>query len=182
MGLHGLQHARLPCPSLSPGVCLNSRPLSWWCHPTIPSSVTLFCPQSFLTSKSFQVSRLFTSSGQSTGASASGLNIQSWFLCSKGLSRIFSSTTVQEHNSLALSFFIVQLSHPYMTIGKTIALTIQTFIYLERASYSQIKGPVSQDCPPPPHVRCQLQIQVVTCASGQLAINWTFSWPLLGFS
>ena len=70
------------------------------------------------------------------------------------------------------AFFMVQLSHPYMTIGKTIALTIQTFIYLERASYSQIKGPVSQDCPPPPHVRCQLQIQVVTCASGQLAMHW----------
>ena len=84
---------------------------------------------------------------------------------------------LQHHSSKASilqrsAFFMVQLSHPYMTIGKTIALTIQTFIYLERASYSQIKGPVSQDCPPPPHVRCQLQIQVVTCASGQLAMHW----------
>ena len=85
MQLHGLQHTRLPCPSLSPGACSNSHPLSWWCHPTISSSVTSFssCPQSFLASGSFPVSWLFASGGQSTGASASAsvlpMNIQSWF-------------------------------------------------------------------------------------------------------
>ena len=70
---HGLQHARLPCPSLLAGVCSNSCPLSQWCHPTISSSVALFssCPQSFPTFGSFPVSQLFTSGGQSIGASAS---------------------------------------------------------------------------------------------------------------
>ena len=66
---HGLQHARLPCPSLSSRVCSNSRPLSRCCHPTISSSVTLFssCPQSFPVSGSFPMSWLFVSGGQSTG-------------------------------------------------------------------------------------------------------------------
>ena len=70
---HALQHTRLPCPSLSPWVCSTSCPLSWWCHPTISSSVTPFssCPQSFLASGSFPMSRLFTSGGQSIGTSAS---------------------------------------------------------------------------------------------------------------
>ena len=82
---HGLQHTRLPCPSLSPGVCSNSCPLGWWCHPTISSSVTpfFFCPQSFPASGSFPMSQLFTSDGQSTGASASAsvlsMNIQGLF-------------------------------------------------------------------------------------------------------
>ena len=81
---HGLQHIRLPCPSPSTGVCSNSCPSSWWCHPVISSSVTHFsCPQSFPASGSFPVSRLFKSGGQSTGASASAsvlpMNIQGWF-------------------------------------------------------------------------------------------------------
>ena len=82
---HGLQHARLPCPSLSPRVCSHSCPLSWWCHPTISSSVTLFssCPQSFPASESFPTSQLFASGGQNTGVSASvsvlPMNIQGWF-------------------------------------------------------------------------------------------------------
>ena len=82
--LHGLQHARLPCPSLFCGVCSNSRPLNWWCHPTISSSVVPFssCPQSFPASGSFPVSRFFTS-GQGIGASASAsvlpMNIQGCF-------------------------------------------------------------------------------------------------------
>ena len=82
---HGLQHIRLPCPSLSLRVCLDSCPLSKWCHPTISSSVALFssCPQSFLTLGSFPVSWLFSSGGQSIGASASvsvlPVNIQGWF-------------------------------------------------------------------------------------------------------
>ena len=102
---HGLQHARLPCPSPSPGAHSNSCPLSQWCHPTILSSIVPFtCLQSFPASRSFPVSQLFTSSGQRIGASASAsvlpMNIQDWFplgliglnsLQSKGLSRVFSN-------------------------------------------------------------------------------------------
>ena len=108
---HGLQHPRLPFPSLSPGVCSNSCPLSQWCHPTISSSVTSFssCPQFFLASGSFPLSWLFASGGQRIGASTSVLpmKIQGWFplestglisLLSKGLSRVISSTTVQKHS------------------------------------------------------------------------------------
>ena len=106
---HELQHTRLPCPSLSPRVCLNSCPLSRWCHPTISSAVIPFssCPQSFPASGSFPMSWLFAFGGQSIGASALAsvlpMNIQGWFplglaslisLLSKGLSRVFSSTTV----------------------------------------------------------------------------------------
>ena len=82
---HGMQHARLPCPSLSPRVCSNSCPLGRWCHPTISSSVIPFssCPQSFPSSGSFPVSQFFTSGGQSIGASASAsvfpMNIQGEF-------------------------------------------------------------------------------------------------------
>ena len=103
--------------SLSPEVCSNSRPSSWWCHPTISSSVIPFssCPESFPASGSFPMSQLFTSGDQSIGASASVLpmNIQGWFplwwtgwisLQSNGLSRVFSNTTVQKRHSLALSF------------------------------------------------------------------------------
>ena len=140
--LHGLQHARLPCSSLSPGVCPSSCLLREWCHPTISSSVFIFsfCLQSFPASGSFSMSWLFASDGQSTGASASAsilpMNIQGWFplrltglisLLSKGLSRVFSSTTVQKHSFLQCSaFFMVQLSQPYVTTGK--ALTIRTFV------------------------------------------------------
>ena len=85
MWSHELQHARLPCLSLSPKVCSNSCPLNWWCHPTISSSVAPFssCPQSFPASGSFPMSKLFASGGQSIGASASAsvlpMNIQGWF-------------------------------------------------------------------------------------------------------
>ena len=109
---HGLQHTSLLCSSLSPGVCSDSCPLSQWCHPTISSSVSLFysCPQSFPVSGSFPMSWYFTSDGQSTGASALAsvlpMNIQAWFpigftglisLVFKGLSRVFSSTTIPKH-------------------------------------------------------------------------------------
>ena len=107
---HGLQHARLPCPSPTPGVYSNSCPLSWWCHTTISSSVVpfSFCLQSCPASGSFQMSQFFASRGQSIGVSASVLpmNIQDWFLLgwigwtslqSKGLSRVFSNTTIQRH-------------------------------------------------------------------------------------
>ena len=106
----GLQHTRLPCPSLSPRVCANWCLLSRWCHPTISASVApfSFCPQSFPALGSFLMSWLFASGGQSIGASASvlAMNIQGWFplgltglisLLSKGLSRIMSSTMVRRH-------------------------------------------------------------------------------------
>ena len=113
---HGLQHTWLPCPSLSPWVCWNSCPLSWWYHPTISSSVVPFSswPQSFPASGSFQMSWLFESGGQSVGASASApvlpINIQGWFplgliclvsLQAKGLSR---APQFKNINSLAISF------------------------------------------------------------------------------
>ena len=117
---HGLQHARLPCPSPTPGACSNSCPSSQWCHPTISSSVVsfCFCFQSFSASESFPVSQFFTSGGQSIGASASTsvlpMNIQSWFplgltglisLLSKGLSRVSSPIPqFKSINSLVLSF------------------------------------------------------------------------------
>ena len=111
---HGLKHGRLPCPSLSLRLCSNSCPLSRWCHPTILSSVAPFsCPQSFPASGTFPMSRLFASGDQSIGASASAsvlpMNIQDWFplgwtgwisLPSKGLSRVFSNTTVQKQSSV----------------------------------------------------------------------------------
>ena len=108
---HELQHARPPCPSPTPGVHLNSRPSSQWCHPAISSSVVPFssCPQSLPASESFPVSQLFVWGGQSTGVSASASflpkNTQDWSplewtgwmsLQSKGLSRVFSNTTVQK--------------------------------------------------------------------------------------
>ena len=111
---HGILHARLPCPP-NPGVTQT-----WWCHPTISSSVIPFSSflQSFPASGSSQMSQLFSSGGQSIGVSASAsvlpMNIQDWFplgltggisLQSKGLSRVFSNTTVQKHQ-----FFGIQLS------------------------------------------------------------------------
>ena len=117
---HESQHARLPYPSPTPGVYANPCPSSRWCHPTISSSVVPFssCPQSFPASGSFQMSQLFTSGGQSLGVSASAsvllMNTQDWSpsewtgwisLQSKGLSRVFSNTTVQKHQ-----FFGAQLS------------------------------------------------------------------------
>ena len=138
-----LQHARLPCPSPTPGVCSNSCPSSQWCHPTISSSVIPFssCPQSFPASGSFPRNQFFASGGQSIGVLASAsvlpMNIQDWFplgwtglmsLQSKGLSRVFSNTIVQKHQFFGAQLFIVQLSQPYMTTGKTIALTRRTFV------------------------------------------------------
>ena len=116
---HELQHARPPCSSPVSRVHPNSCPLSWSCHPTISSSVVPFssCPLSFPASGSFQMSQLFASSGQSIGVSASTsvlpMNAQDWFplgwtgwisLQSKGLSRVFSNTTVQKHQFFC-SFF-----------------------------------------------------------------------------
>ena len=120
LGPHGLQYARLPCPSPFPSACSNSSPSSQWCHPTISSSVIPFSSslQSFPASGSFPMSQFFAWGGQSIGVSASAsvlpMNTQDWFplgltdwisLQSKGLSRVFSNTTVQKHQ-----FFGTQLS------------------------------------------------------------------------
>ena len=117
---HGLQHARPPCPSPTPGASSNSCPLSWWCHPTISSSFFPFSShlQSFPASGSFPMSQFLTSGGQNTGVSASTsvlpMNTRDWSplgwtcwisLLSKGLLRVFSNTTVQKHK-----FFGSQLS------------------------------------------------------------------------
>ena len=127
---HGLQHTRLPCPSPIPGVCSNSCPSSWWCHPTISSSVISFssCLQSFLALGSFLISQLFASGDQSIAASTSAsvlpMSFQDWFLLrltglifllSKGLSRVFSSTTVQKHQFFSsLPTLITIKTHNYM--------------------------------------------------------------------
>ena len=141
---HRLQHARLPYPLPSPRVCSNSCPLSQWSSLTISASAALFfCLQSFPASGSFPMSRLFTLGGQSVGASPSAsvlpVNIQGWFpsfrvdwfdlLAVRGTLK----SLLQHHNSKASvlwhsAFFMVQLSHPYMTTEKTTALIIQTFV------------------------------------------------------
>ena len=138
-----LQHARLPCPSPTPRVYSNSCPLSQWCHPTISSSVISFSShlQSFPASGSFQMSRLFTSSGQSIGVQLQHQYFQRIFrtnFLSDGLVEFLAvqgtlKSLLQYHSSkasilLCSAFFIVQLSHLYMTTGKTIALTRWTFI------------------------------------------------------
>ena len=144
MQYQGLQRTRLPCPSLSPWTWSNSCPSSRWCHPAISSCVVPFssCPQSLLASGSFPVSQFFTSGGQSIGVSGSAsvlpMTIQDWFplgwtgwisLQSKGLSRVFSSTKVQKHQFFGTQLSLwVQLSHPYMTTGKTTGLTRWTTV------------------------------------------------------
>ena len=135
---HGLQHARPPCLSPTPGAYLNSCPLSRWHHPTSSSSVIpfSFCLQSFPASGSFQMSQLFVSGGASAISPSneySGLISfrMDWLdlLTVQGTLK----SLLQHHESKSSilwcsAFFMVQLSHPYMTIGKTMALTIQTFV------------------------------------------------------
>ena len=139
-----MKHAGLPCPSPTPGACSNSCPSIWWCHPTISSSVIPFSSDllSFPASASFPMSQFFTSGGQSIGVSASApvhpMNIQDWFpleltglitLQSKELSRVFSNTTVQKHQFFRIQPSLwSQLLHPYMTTGKTMALTLWPFV------------------------------------------------------
>ena len=118
---HRLQNTKLPCPSPTPRACSDSCPLSQWCHPTISFSVVPFpsCLQSFPASGSFPINQFFTSGGQSIGASASAsvlsMNIQGPFplgltglisLQSKGLSRVFSNTTVQKHQFFSTQLFL----------------------------------------------------------------------------
>ena len=141
---HGLQHTRLPSPSPTPRVYSNLCPLSWWCHPTISSSVVPLssCLQSFPASGTFPVSQFFTSGGQSIGVSNFSISLSNEFsglisfrmdwLELLAIQRTLKSL-LQHHSSKASilqcsAFFIVQLSHPYVTTGKTIALTRQTFV------------------------------------------------------
>ena len=141
---HESQHTRPPCPSPSPGVHSDSRPSSQWCHPAISSSVIPFssCPQPLPASGSFPMSQLFARGGQSIGVTAltsiCPMNTQDWSplewtgwisLQSKGLFK----SLLQHHSSKASvlqcsAFFTVQLSHPYMTTGKSIALTRWTLV------------------------------------------------------
>ena len=137
---HRLKHSRPPCPSSTPRSYSNSCALSRWCHPTISSSVVPFssCLQSFPASGCFQMSQFFTLGGQSIGVLASAsvlpMNIQDslplrwtgWVsLQSNGLPRVF---TVQKHQFFCAQLSLVQLSHPYMTTGETIALTRWNFV------------------------------------------------------
>ena len=139
---HGPQHARPPCPSPTPRVYSNSSPLSLWCDPTISSFVPFSsCLKSFPASGSFQMSQLFTSGGQSIGVSASTsvlpMKTQNWSplgwtgwisLQSRGLSSLLQHHSSKTSILRRSAFSIVQLSHPCMTAGKTIALTRWTFV------------------------------------------------------
>ena len=132
---HELQHARLPSPSPALGDCPNSCPLSRWCHPTISSSGVPFssCPQSFPASRSFPMSQIFSSGGQSIGALASAsvlpMNIQGWFplgftglisLLSKGLSRVFYTTAIRKHWFFNVQTAIWSNSHIHIwLLGKS---------------------------------------------------------------
>ena len=140
---HGLQHTRFPCPSPTPGVYSNSCPLSWWCHPAISSSVVpfSFCPQSFPASGSFPESVLhirwpkywsFSFSISPSNEYSGLISFRIDWLCLLAVQG-FLKRILQHHSSKASilpcsAFFIVQLSHPYMTTGKTKALTRGTFI------------------------------------------------------
>ena len=142
--LHELQHTRPPCPSPTHGVHSNSCPSSWWCHPTISSSVISFSSrlQSFPASGSFQMSQLFTSGGQSIRSfsfniSPSNEHLGLIFFRIEWLDLLAVQGTLksllQHHSSKASipphsTFFTVQLSHPYMTTGKTIALSRRTLV------------------------------------------------------
>ena len=147
---HGLQHARLPCPSPTPRVCSNSCPSSQWRHLTISSSDIPFSSylQSFPASGSFPISQFFTTGGQSIVASASvsifPMNIWGWFplaltdlisVLSEELSRVsrnsaklFSNNTVQKHQFFSAQTSLCYNSHPYMTTGKTISFTRRNFV------------------------------------------------------
>ena len=138
---HGLQHTRLPCPSPTPGAYSNSCPLSRWCHPTISSSIVSFssCLHSFSASGSFLMSQFFALGGQSIGVSVTvfPMNIKDWFLLgwtgwislqSKGLSRVFSNTTVQKHQFFSSQLSSQSNSHIHTRPLKTTALTRQTLL------------------------------------------------------
>ena len=147
---HELQHARPPCSSPTPGVHPNPCPSCQWCHPTISSSVVPFssCPQSFPASGSFQMSQLFSSGGQSIGVSASTsvlpTNTQDWSalgwtgwisLQSKGLSRVFSNTTVQKHQFFCAQLFLWSSCHIHTwLLGK------HSFDYIDLCPQSDVSA------------------------------------------
>ena len=130
---HGLQRASLHCLSPAPTPYSNSWPWSWWCHPTISSSVVPFsCLQSFPTSGSFPVNQLFTSGGQVLEFQLQHQSFQ-WTPRTDLVAQRTLKSLLQHHSSKASilqhsTFFMVQLSYPYMTTGQTIALTRQTFV------------------------------------------------------
>ena len=147
---HELQHTRLPCPSLTPGACSNSYPLGRWCHPTISSSVISFssCLQSFPVSGSFPRCQFFASGGQSIGVLASAsvlpMNIQDWSplgwtgwisLQSKGLSRVFSNTTIQMHQFFGAQPFLLSISHIH-----TWLLEKPSFDYMDLCRQSDVSA------------------------------------------
>ena len=157
---HELQHARLPCPSPTPRACSNPCPSNQWCHPTISSSVITFSSrlQSFPTSGSFPMSQFFASGGQSIGALTSAsvlpMNILGliffridWFdllAVQETLKSLLYSHSSKASVLQSSAFFMVQLSHPYLITGKTIALTIWNFVYLtcyklEKPEFDRIK-------------------------------------------
>ena len=154
---HESQHARPPCPSLTPGVHSDSRPSSRWCHPAISSSVVPLssCPQSLPASESFPMSQLFVWGGQSTGVSAlasflskntqgwSPLEWTAWISSqSKGLSRVFSNTTLQKHQ-----FFSVQLSSQSNShIHTCIRLMLNAF-YIKVKNQVTVPSTLRKNCP-----------------------------------
>ena len=159
--LHGLQHARHPCPSLFSKVCSNSCPMSRWCHPTISSSVVpfSFCLQSFLASGSFPTCWLFASGGKNIGASAWAsvlpMNIQGWFpwgltglisLLTKGLSRVFSNTTVQRHQFFSTQSILLSRCHMCTWLLEKSVLIIQTLVGKESVSGSQLAPTLDSAC------------------------------------
>ena len=138
---YGLQNTRSPCPLQSPKVYSSSCPLHWWCYPSISSSDALFsfCPQSFPEAGTFPVSQLFTSGGQNIGVSASLLPGSIWnlfplrligfiSLLFKGLSGVFTNTTVWRYQFFGTLPSLWSRSHNYVTTGKTIASTMQAFV------------------------------------------------------
>ena len=137
---HGPQHSRLPCPSPTPEACSNSCPSSWWCHPTISSSVVPFSShlQSCLDSGSSPISLFFASGGQSIGVSVSVLpmNMQDWFplgltdwisLQFKGLSRVFSNTTVQKHQFFSTKLWLLEKTKLWLD-GPLLAMLCLCFL------------------------------------------------------
>ena len=138
-----MQHTRLLCPWLSPGVCSNSCPLSLWCHPTISSSIIPFssCLQSFPGSGSFTMSQFFTSGDQSTywsfstspsneyaGSISFGVDWFDFLAVQETLKSLLQHYTSNPSIIKHSAFFMVQLWHPYISTGKTIALTRWTFV------------------------------------------------------
>ena len=191
------QHDRPSCPSPTPGVYKKPCALSQWCHPIISSSVVPFsCPLSFPASGSFQMSQLFPSGGQSIGVSASTsvlpVNTQDWspfrmdWLDLLSVQGIFKS--LLQHHSLKASIlhsalFILQLSHPYMTTGKTIALTRRTFVgkvmsllfnMLSRLAVGHCQLPVASHCAPHLEGSCLLCKTSWTTTALYVSSSWAY--------